>query len=197
MSAIHQTYEEFIWFESVCIFHAFTGEPDEDIQFDAFCTYRGGLQCLDEMQRSTNALLNSIFYVASYATTSQVADGPGDFDFDLEISKLYVPEPRPRISLLYATDAMLALTPWNRVQCNQLCYDPTRTIREKLILQRDLLLAHGVPRTYLPEHDHSLLRPAGAVADWFMQQTEPVRFPRSDLDLLIECHLTRGQLLNS
>lgn len=198
LSAIQDTYSDFTWQESVCAYFDLIGEPDEDTVFDAFCTTRGGLRCLDEIRRTTNALLNATFYVASFATCKAAGHALGDFDFDAELPALYVPEHHlPKLCLLYAIEASLAMTPWVKVEHGTVSYDPAGHIHDTLVLKRDLMLSGPVSWRFSPEDLPYLYRPMATIAHWFSQQTEPVRFKACELDALAGGYLKRGQLAAS
>lgn len=195
LSAIQDAYIDFTWQDSVCAYFDLIGEPDENMVFDAFCTTRGGLRCLDEIRRATNALLNATFYVASFATCSTAAHMPGDFDFDIELPALYVPEHHlPKPCLLYAIEASLEMTPWVKLEHGGVSYDPAGHIHDTLMLKRDLMLAGQVPWRFSQEDVPHLLQPITTVAHWFTQQIVPVRFEAHELDMLISRYLRRGQL---
>lgn len=195
LSAIQDTYIDFSWQESVCAYFDLIGEPDEDVVFDAFCTTRGGLRCLDEIRRTTNALLNATFYVASFATCKAAEYAVGDFDFDIDLPALYVPEHHlPKPCLLYAIESSLEMTPWIKLEHGGVSYDPAGHIRDTLILKRDLMLSGHVPWRFSLEDVPLLLQPIAIVAHWFTQQVVPVRFEARELDMLIGRYLRCGQL---
>lgn len=195
LSAIQDTYIDFTWQESVCAYFDLIGEPDEDTVFDAFCTIRGGLRCLDEIRRTTNALLNATFYVASFAISETAEHTLGDFDFDIELPALYIPEHYlAKPCLLYAIEASLEMTPWVKVEHGTVSYDPAGHIHDTLVLKRDLMLSGHVPWRFSLEDVPHLLQPIATVAHWFTQQVVPVRFEAHELDKLIGRYLRRGQL---
>lgn len=134
------------------------------------------------MRRTSNALLNAAFYVSTFVTSTRRTS----FNFDLEIPALYPDrQALPKSSLLYALEATLDLTPWLAVKSRKVCYDLTGSIRNRLILERDLMLSDAVVKRY-SSADVALLLPAVVtLAHWFSQQTEPVRFEARQVDRLI------------
>lgn len=195
LCAVHEAYLQFAWHESVCALYDLGGQPDEDVVFEGFCSGAGAVRGLDEMRRTTNALLNAAFYVAAFASSKNPAHGPRDFDFDLEIPALYVAaDHMPRRPLLYAVEAALDLTPWARVQHGGFTYDPAGVVHAALLGRRDLLLPAPSLLRYSPL-EGLLLQPAvTAIAAWFSQQRRPVRFEACELDAVAGGFIQRGQM---
>lgn len=195
LSAVQEAYLEFAWHESVAGIYDLHGEPDDAVAFEGFCSGAGAVRGLDEMRRMTTAILNAVFYAASFAASKSPEHGPHDFDFDLEIPGLYVvADHLPRQALLYAIEATLDLTPWVGVEYGDVTYHPAAAIHGVLVLRRDLMLSDPVSRRYTPAEGLRLSPAVTAIAAWLVQQRRPVHFKSCELDVVAGKFLRRGQM---